>query len=273
MRSSGRVAWPAEWGKPKRARWYLALGWLGSWAFIAFVSALAVASSEMAGATKYLVLFGLLFVTIVVVGCDSRVNVRKRGVERVRLEAGRGLVIPYSRIVFLGSALMVVLMFAVFATASYEFATKAGDDVPAPAAAAVVFGLVAALFAAYLWQLVTGRIGLGRVTLTPVGIEHRSWGYRSELPWDDVIGVSALGGGEPEIWIRGHDHAVRKVTLAGRWGGTPPQGPGIAVQAKNLAVDPALVYYTVRFYADHPEARAELAHEASVRRVRAALYP
>jgi hypothetical protein len=45
-------------------------------------------------------------------------------------------------------------------------------------------------------------------------------------------------------------------------------GPGIKVAAAWFAVDPVTAYWAVRFYAEHPDARAELADGRAVERVR-----
>lgn len=42
----------------------------------------------------------------------------------------------------------------------------------------------------------------------------------------------------------------------------------MAVQGRWLGVDPALLYWALRYYHEHPEARAELADERGVQRIR-----
>jgi len=46
------------------------------------------------------------------------------------------------------------------------------------------------------------------------------------------------------------------------------QAPNVAVQGRWLAVHPTLLYWSLRYYYEHPEARAELADERAVQRIR-----
>ncbi|MCE7011837.1 hypothetical protein LWC34_54850 [Kibdelosporangium philippinense] len=272
MPSSNRTTWVAEWGQPRRAKWYAGLAWLALLALVAFASAGVAATGEMTGAVKYLLLFGVLFVIIIVVGFDSRINLRKHGASAIRNQSGAGLVIPYSRIGFIGSALMMVMLVVIFAAASYDFARNVEGDVTSPIAAAIVFGLIAAFFATYPLQIVTGKIARGKVILTPSGIEHRSWGYQSRLSWDDVVHVSAINGDGPQIWLRANSGAVETTRFARIWGGRPRDNSGIAIEGKNLFVDPALVYRMVSFYVSNRTARTELGAEAALQRARTSSY-
>jgi hypothetical protein len=92
------------------------------------------------------------------------------------------------------------------------------------------------------------RRGLfGAVTLDPEGVSFDVSGYRRRLPWADVRGV--VVGRRTRLVVQAPGESV--------WLGLDP-----------FAADPLVVYWTLRYYAGHPAARAELADERAVERVR-----
>lgn len=272
MRSSSQVPWPQQWRNTGRLKWTLGMVWLASLATVAFVSAFVVSYGERSGAVKYFILFGLFLSVVIAVGCNSRINVRKNGSKAARVLPSKGLVIPYSRLAFVGSITLVVLMVSIFSLASYDFVRMSGGEASAPVVAAAVFGLIGVFVATYLVNVVTGRIALGKVVLSPDGIEHRSWGYRSRVPWEGVMHVSPIGVESPEIWVRTHSNMIETEVYSGRWGGRPPRSDGLAIQAKNLGVDPALVYHLIDFYVANAAARGELSDESALHRLRTASF-
>ncbi|WP_162830054.1 hypothetical protein [Amycolatopsis palatopharyngis] len=271
------MPWPSEWANTKKMKWYFGLAWIGFLALVSFVGAAVMATGESPGSAKYLLIFGLLFVTIMVVGFDSRVRLRKGGGGKISAATdsqGRPATnVPYSRIAFAGSSLLMALLVAIFAAATYDFASSVGTgESKAPLGAAVVFGAIGLFFATYFVQIARKRIARGHLLLTPHGLEHRSWGYESQLPWNSVMHVSALNGDGPEVWIRGSDNHFARRRTAKLWGGKPPRAAGLALQGKSLGVDPALVYYMISYYLAQPSARAELGTEAAIRRAQAGSY-
>ncbi|MGO1052995.1 hypothetical protein [Crossiella sp. CA198] len=259
-----------EW-RPARGRWYLALGWLTLLALVSFGCAALMWGGEFDPAVKYFVVFGLVFAVTVVVGYDSRVRRRRgqaRGVRTALDLTGRqGTALPYSWLGFTGSTLLMVLLVLIFGLAAYDLGRS--PEVTAPAAAAGVFGAIALFLLTYPAQVLTRRIVRGRLLLTPDGVEHRSWGFRSRLGWDGVRLVTAVAGDGPEVWVRAFDNRIEHQRIAWLWGGRPPREPGVLIEGRMLGVDPVLAYRMLDFYAARPGLRAELGTPAAVRRARA----
>lgn len=277
MPSSDLAPWPSEWSDTKRLKWYLGLAWLAILALVSFGSALLVMNGESSRAAKYLLIFGLLIATTVVIGFDSRVRLRKGGGKKIRTATdsqGRPATrVPYSWIAFAGSSLLMALLVAIFAAATYDFASSLGTgESKAPLGAALAFGAIGLFFATYFIQVIRKKISLGQLLLTPQGLEHRGWGYESRLPWNGVMHVSTLNGDGPEVWIRGSDNQVEQRRTAKLWGGKPPRSAGIAIQGKSLGVDPALFYYMVNYYLTQPDARAELGTDSAIQRAKSVAY-
>ncbi|MCK2240228.1 MULTISPECIES: hypothetical protein [unclassified Crossiella] len=259
------LPWPPEWPRA-RGRWYLALGWLTLLALVSFGGAALLRGGEFDPAVKYFVLFGLVFAVVVVLGYDSRVR-RRRGQVRTApdLTGRQGTVLPYSWLGFAGALVLTVLMALILGLAAYDLGRS--PAVVAPAAAAGVFGAAGLFFLVYPAQVLAGRIVRGRLVLTPDGIEHRSWGFRSRLGWDGVRQVAAVAGDGPRIWVSAFDNRIehqQRAWLAGR----PPREPGVLIEGRMLGVDPVLAYRMLDFYAARPGMRAELGTPAAVRRAR-----
>jgi hypothetical protein len=223
MQSSNIAPWPDEWTKINKAKWYFGLGWLTLLTLISFGSALLIVNGEHSGAIKYFLIFGLLFTVTIVVGFDSRLRERKGGGRRISTvtdSRGRSVTkVPYSSIAFVGSSLLMALLVAAFAAATYDFASNVGtNESKAPLGAALVFGAIGAFFASYFVQVARRKITRGHLLLTHEGLEHRGWGYESKLPWHSVMHVSALNGDGPEVWIRSSDNQVEQRRTTKLWG-------------------------------------------------------
>ncbi|MCO1582673.1 hypothetical protein M8C13_43705 [Crossiella sp. SN42] len=268
-RSSEPLPWPLEW-PTGRARWYLSLGWLTLLALVSFACAAVVRGGRFDPAVKYFLLFGLVFAVVVLVGYDSRVRTRRgraRGVRTATDLTGRpGTLLPYSWLGFAGPVLLTVLMALLFGLAAYDLGRS--PEVVAPTAAAAVFGLAGLFFLIYPAQVLARRIVRGWLLLTPEGIEHRGWGFRSRLGWDGVRLVTPVAGDGPRVWVGAYDNRIEHQRLA--WlSGRPPREPGLLVEGRVLGVDPVLAYRMLDFYAARPGLRAELGTPAAVRRAQA----
>lgn len=104
-----------------------------------------------------------------------------------------------------------------------------------------------------LLDILAARRGLG-LDLTPddvtVGLGHT----RTAIAWDDVTEVRAFSIPHHGDWL-GIATADGESDLAA------------AVACRKLKSDPLIAYHGVRYYADHPESRGELAGEDGVRRL------
>ncbi|MGH3923973.1 MAG: hypothetical protein ACRDTT_14080, partial [Pseudonocardiaceae bacterium] len=114
----------------------------------------------------------------------------------------------------------------------------------------------------------------GLVALAPEGVYHRSSTFRSYFPWDRVTEVSAIDKNGPYITMGvrpGPDSWFRKTSRLWRQEEFS-FAPHMAVRGRWLSVDPAIVYYAIIFYRDHPVARRELSTDAGVERLRSGSF-
>jgi hypothetical protein len=209
---------------------------------------------------------------------------RRRG--RLRLETlrlgerqERGILVPYSgwrtavQLAAMACMAMASLGFVAFADA---FADDPGES-PWPlrlvgVVGVVFFGLGGFLFARRGW----GR--RWRVLLTPSAVVIAAGGARTVVPWDAIRQVQAT---EVTTYVRGF--AVRE-PLLGLQVSDPEAiqtgllerlllplnrrlGADLALPIRTLAIDPYLLYHALRYYHQHPRARAELATQAGLDRI------
>ena len=114
------------------------------------------------------------------------------------------------------------------------------------------------------------RIVRGRVVLSPAGVFHRSLGFEHFVPWYAVFAVAAEEAGSPLVVAKAFPSEATRVRRTTRVAKQQEYQliPYLVVRGRWLAVDPALLYHTLRYYHAHPEARSELATEAGLRRIR-----
>jgi hypothetical protein len=93
-----------------------------------------------------------------------------------------------------------------------------------------------------------------RLLLTPEAVTYADGPTVARLPWERVTEVAA---GTDAGWLPG---PRRTLVLRGAAG-------DVTVPAERLGVDPVLAYWALRYYAAHPEARAELARARAVDRI------
>ncbi len=110
------------------------------------------------------------------------------------------------------------------------------------------------------------RTGSQRLVLTPEAVTYTRGRRTWTLPWSDGVDVAAdsdpvlLQG--PKEWYIVLTSRRPAVTRGRAYGVESAR-----VDADAFAVDPVVAYWTLRFYADHPEARPELADARAVDRV------
>jgi hypothetical protein len=210
---------------------------------------------------------------------------RRRG--RLRLETlqlgdrhERGVVVPYSgsrTAVLLGATACLALAglgFVVFADA---FADDPGES-PWPVR---LVGVVSVVFFG-LGGFMVARRGWGRrwwVLLTPSAVVIAAGGARTVVPWEAIQQVRAtevmthvrgVAVAEPLVGIDVSDpEAIQTGTLERL---LLPLNRRVAADLslpiRTLDIDPPLLYGALRYYHQHPQARAELGTQAGVARVR-----
>jgi len=208
---------------------------------------------------------------------------RRRG--RLRLETlrlgdrhERGIVVPYSgprTAVLLGAIAclaLAMLGFVVFADAFADSGESLWPVRLVGAVGVVFFGLGGFIFARRGW----GR--RWRVLLTPSAVVIAAGGARTVVPWEAIQQVQAtqvttyvrgVPVGEPLIGIDVSDlEAIQTGPLERLLLPLNRRlAADLSLPIRTLDIDPPLLYQALRYYHQHPHARAELATQAGVARV------
>lgn len=209
---------------------------------------------------------------------------RRRG--RLRLETvqvgdrhERGVLVPYSgsrTAVQLGATACLALAGLGFVMFADAFADDPGES-PWPVR---VVGVVSVVFFG-LGGFMVARRGWGRrwrVLLTPSAVVIAAGGARTVVPWEAIQQVRAtevttrvrgVAVGEPLVGIDVSDPQAiqtgpleRLVMPLNR-----RLAADLALPIRTLDIDPPLLYGALRYYHQHPQARAELGTQAGVARV------
>jgi hypothetical protein len=209
---------------------------------------------------------------------------RRRG--RLRLEAvrlgerqERGILVPYSgwrAALLLGVIACLALAMLGFVVFADAFADDPGQS-PWPmrllgAVGVVFFGLGGLVFA------YRGRGRRWRVLLTPSAVVIAAGGARTVVPWEAIQQVRAtevttrvrgVALSEPLVGIDLSDPQAiqtgRLERLLLPW--SRRLGADLTLPIRTLGIDPRLLYQALRYYHQHPQARAELATETGLARV------
>lgn len=124
-----------------------------------------------------------------------------------------------------------------------------------------------------------GLIRRWSVVLSPSGLVAVLGSVRRVVPWESMSAVTAC---EHVVATHGMDLYHRYVGIVAEnpeeISGDKPSwfarrrnewfGVHVLLPSRGLAVRPLLLYYAVRYYHEHPEARAELGGEEGVQRIR-----
>jgi hypothetical protein len=146
--------------------------------------------------------------------------------------------------------------------------------VVAAATATIVGAVVAAVVGvtglAIGWFLVTVlRLAPGEITLSRVGVYHRSLTFTHFAPWHTVFDVSTGWLGTPIIVVKAYPSQDTRVRRYGGWFGARELQfiPFMVVRTYWLADDPATVYHALSFYHSHPDLQPELAKPDALNRI------
>ncbi|MEC3957260.1 hypothetical protein VMT65_29795 [Nocardia sp. CDC153] len=127
------------------------------------------------------------------------------------------------------------------------------------------------LLLAGLWLLAVGVSVASTprgLRLTTEGLEFRNGFVHQRLPWSAVAVVRpVIVSRNPAIRVLPTDPSTLSLEFTSRL----KQRTGldcIVIPPSVYGIDPALLYYTIDFYARHPESRSELASDAAVQRMR-----
>lgn len=262
------------WPVRGRTSWIIAAVLLALFGACGLALGVAAASTERVG----LLLVGspLLLVAAVLVYLSRarRPGVAKLAVRHVQDLGEPGVVLPYSAALGWGYVAAVGycgLFFGLIAAGGAASLVGGAASLGGSAILLVVALLVCGYLLWCVVDMLRGRLRLGLVALTPHGIYHRSWAMRAYLPWTEVVAVTATDVRGPLVQV------VAAVNTSGSWIQQTSRtwrqselafAPHLAVQGRFLAVEPSTLYGAARFYSENPAARAELATEAAVTRLR-----
>ncbi len=273
------VGWPPVWATAAGGR---NIGFFGfSLVLLAFMATIAVVATRNRESVALLFWWG----TMIAAGLTAfvywaRLGLRRRSSSRVFLSCrdepeGTGTVIGYSFAVWLTYWAMAVVCLAGFAfltaVSVLGLLTESFGSLSAVVAVGL-FGGVTCYLLCFCFHGLRGKLARGSVALSPHGVFHRSWSFRSYAPWDSVIAVDAAEMDGPLIsliatsdggaWFERTSRLWKQEEMA--------LAPSLAIRGRWLSVDPALLYHALRYYHAHPEARAELASTAGVQRLQQA---
>ncbi|MGH3902959.1 MAG: hypothetical protein ACRDTE_01980 [Pseudonocardiaceae bacterium] len=280
--SEQALPWPTPW--PQMVRPGVVL-----WGVLGSVAVLAIAVGGVVGwmtGDSSGVVF-LLATPILVVAAGGWLSVNVRGRNRrssnitlahvSRLDQS-ATVVPYSRGLYVAYLLWPAAVMIFFLPIFLVTLLDVLDGSVVRDAATVVIlvlGGVAVVYALWFaFDLLSSRWSRGLVALSPEGVYHRSVVFRSYFPWEAVTEISAIDNNGPFIamgvrdgadsWFERTSRLWRQEELA--------FAPHMAVRGRWLSVDPAIVYYALIYYRDHPVARRELDTTVGADRLRSGSF-
>jgi hypothetical protein len=169
-----------------------------------------------------------------------------------------------------------ILLSAALVTVTWLVAFASSPPDVVPLVVGIVLLLLALPFVGLVVDGLRGRAVRGELLVSAQGIRYRTLAYDVELGWDAVERVSVVGGDGQRIVIMAYNN--QPPSVRGRsWLSKPTKAvreqaaeATVLIRAGSLSVNPALTFHTLRYYHQHPAARAELGTDAAVQRVRAA---
>ncbi len=278
--SAALLPWPTEWAPPRPRKFIWLMLYLVM-VTIAMIPAgwIAYTAGET-WAVFILVLGSPAFVFVLVLGYLVRLRGRERRPSSIDSRqvpdvGHQGLVVPYSLTLYVGYWLTMFHVFVGFGLLAVLFALGAGLGSFGEIYTTIgvlTLGLTSLYCLAFCAQFLVGKITRGMVALTPQGVYHQSWVFRSFAPWEGILSVRALEVDGPLIeldvaansgyWFHRTSRLWKQEELAAV--------PNLAIRGRWLSVDPALLYHALRYYHQHPEARGELDGHDGVQRLREA---
>lgn len=269
--------WPDSWRRDAAPRFRVSLAVIAILLVIAPLGIAVTLYSEQRGvAAWYAVAFAALGALAFWIGVESRLRLRRDGVEpitEIEIDGQRGLKIPYSRRIHILITVFMAAFALLFVTATVGSVGK-GD---------YFWGAFAVLFGSFPVLLLRGKYALGYVLVTSDGVLHRGWTFQSFLPWSGIDMIHPMQTDGPDILITARDETPwEPVQLTRLWRADKPveipsddgrgRKPAIHIPGKYLAADPAIVLAVLVYYGKRPEARTELASGAALRRVQSAAF-
>lgn len=283
--SSGeRLPWPQVWPRPISSRQILAS------VFMVGVTALSIIGGPIAlkegdGGALITTIASPVIAALTLQVLVTQLRGRRRHPSAIRLDEvdalpARGLVIRYAGVQAVAwvIALAANVLAAIALSALLLLAGLTEPRVWALAAAALVPVSWLVYMLLFAVRIAQGRLARGLVALTPTGIYHRAWAYQGYVPWEAVsvvtprylgyksgreIYVAALA--DPRSWFRRTSRLWKQAEYEFR--------PHLALPTQAFPVDPAVLLHGVRFYAENPGYRVELADERAVHRFQSGSFP
>ena len=275
--SSDTDLWPDSWRRDPEPRYRLSAWTIGVvLVVIPVVFAVILLGEGNVSGAGYAIAVAVIGALILSIGVESRLRLRHDGAEPVTTaeENGRiGLVVPYSRRLHV----LITAMMSAIALLLMMVAVDAADS-----GGFYLWAALALVFASFPVLLLRRKYALGHLHVSPDGVLHRGWTFRSFLPWSGIDMVHPMQTDGPDILVTARDGTPwEREQLTRLWRADKPAElpgdhgqpkPAIHIPGKYLAADPALVLAALVFYGNRPEARAELGTDAALHRVRAAAF-
>ncbi|WP_280331036.1 hypothetical protein [Nocardia wallacei] len=268
-----RLPWPEGFGTPPRN---LMLVGTVFFTLVAVAFALrlldAVASENPTGAA-----FGAAGVAIGIafaVLCANLIVVRRSTIPRSRSGSGGtsdpGLTLPTDRKLIAVSTAWVAAI-AVFLCSYSAYLAFGSNRSGITVALATVTGLVTVAAITLLIALIRAAGRRKYLQLTETGISLDNGMLHQIIDWRDIEDVAATTNPRfPMISIRPKNDQGLRTVRASRMVSIPGNQRFLREMVfgpQAFKIDPALLYYTVRFYWQHPEARHELTSDAVTNRM------
>ncbi|MBP1159797.1 hypothetical protein [Rhodococcus sp. PvR099] len=228
----------------------------------------------MPAALRYGLGFACFFFLIVATGAAFRsAGRRDADIRTVVTAGGDATELRQSRRLWLVLVALMGCMTALMLGAAVEiYLNVPSSFIPGASAVLGGFGLYCLTF---LLAVVTGRVRRGYIRLSINGIHHRGWSFESFLPWTAVVGAIPVYYDSPTVLVVAHantDWSRRPTARIWRIDRLPP-APMIEVDCRKFAIDAALLFHLLAYYANNPSTRTELGAEAAIERARAGDYP
>lgn len=264
---------PPEWTMERPGKYTFALALCLILGMLSIGAAVGYGSSGKPGAVKYALLFAVLFFAISLFVLRLRMRRLVPSIDRsIFLDKERGgLLVKQSALILVSYLIMMSAIAAIFILGAIDFyQSRLAGDVTAPEAGSVVFALIGLVLVTFPVQVALGLFRRGYILLTPDGVYQRGWTFESQVPWRGFVGMKAgyHDGLRVLLFVAGNsDWKRRQIAKLWKQDKLPPSAM-MDLNCNALDADPSLLYQTLQFYLDNPQARVELGTEAGLRRVK-----
>jgi hypothetical protein len=278
-----KLAWPTGWTVESRRRDRPVLMAVLSFccgAVLALAGVAAARDGDRPGVAFFVLgswIFMCTSVGLLLAGGRRR---RRQAIHSEWVEAiGQdAVVLPCARTPGIAAPVVAIAFLPFTAVATVAYGTAAMESHGRDWSSLIVSSISTLVFLAMLALLVLTLPAIWTrvrefVAVGTTGIHQRGPTWSTFFPWDEILALDAIELNGPFVSIRRLDTEKLYVRDTRRFKLGRPSSSSMAnrgIATTSLAVDPALVYYGIRFYHENPQLRAELAYDAGAERFRRA---